>query len=423
MSIIEELEWRGAINQQTDEAGLKELVSQKQISVYCGFDPTGDSLHIGHLIPFMILRRFQLAGHQPVVLIGGATGSIGDPSGRTSERTLQSMEVIAQNVAKLTAQTQNLFRTEDEHLFAPKFVNNYDWTHSLSLLDFLRDFGKHFNVNQMLAKDVVASRLETGISFTEFSYQILQSLDFLHLFNNQDVQLQIGGADQWGNITAGLDLIRKKAGHEAKAFGLTIPLMLKSDGTKFGKSAGGAVWLDAEKTTPYEFYQFWLNQQDDDVIKFLKYFTFLTREEIEALEHEVATQPHLRTAQKRLAEEVTRFVHGQVALDEAVQITHALFTGDVSQLSVSQIEQGFKNMPQSTLPNTASNLAVWLVDAGIVKSRRESREFITNGAILINGHKISDVDYEISDKDAIGGKYIIVRRGKKNYHLVTLLAN
>ena len=420
MSIIEDLEWRGAINQQTDTDGLKKLTEKKSISLYCGVDPTGDSMHIGHLIPFMILKRFQLAGHNPVILIGGATGSIGDPSGRTSERTLQTMDTVNENARKLTHQMEKLFLENDTSAKNNyKVLNNYDWLSQLSLLDFLREYGKHFNVNTMLAKDIVASRLDTGISFTEFTYQILQSIDFHYLFKHHDVQLQIGGADQWGNITAGLDFIRRMEGSEAEAYGLTIPLMLKSDGTKFGKSAGEAIWLDPDKTTPYEFYQFWINQRDEDTPKFLKYFTFLSREEIEDLEKEIKEQPHLRKAQKRLAEEVTRFVHGQEALDDALAITNALFTGEVQNLTVQQIEDGFTNMPQFTAPKEVANLAIWLVDVGIVNSRRQSREFINNGAISINGNKITDTDYEISPEQAIGDKYIIVRRGRRNYFLVT----
>lgn len=420
LSIIEELEWRGAINQQTDAEGLKKLIETKSIGLYCGVDPTGDSMHIGHLIPFMVLKRFQLAGHKPVVLIGGATGSIGDPSGRTSERSLQTMDTVNENARKLAAQFDKLFLKGDVANSGFRVVNNYDWLSQISLLDFLRDYGKHFNINTMLAKDIVSSRLEVGISFTEFSYQILQSIDFAYLHKNHDVQLQIGGADQWGNITSGLDYIRRTQGHEAEVYGLTIPLMLKSDGTKFGKTAGGAVWLDPEKTTPYEFYQFWLNQADEDVVKFLKYFTFLSKEEINKLEESVKNEPHLRLAQKTLAEELTKFVHGEQELAEAVQITEALFSGDVQNLSEKQIEEGFKNMPQYEAKQETQNLAVWLVDTGIVNSRRQSREFITNGAISLNGNKITNVDYEVSTDDAIGGKYIIVRRGKKNYYLVTL---
>ena len=420
MNIIDDLMWRGAINQMTDEEGLRQLTQEKAVSLYCGVDPTGDSMHIGHLIPFMILRRFQLAGHRPVIVIGGATGSIGDPSGRTSERVLQTKEQVQHNVEKLTAQMKRLFLTSQEDQEAVRLVNNYDWTKELSLLDFLRDYGKHFNLNTMLAKDVVASRLEVGISFTEFSYQILQSIDFLQLFRKEDVQVQIGGADQWGNITAGLELIRKVEGAEARAYGLTIPLMLKSDGTKFGKSAGGAVWLDPEKTTPYEFYQFWLNQDDRDVIKYIKYFTFLEKEEIEALEVSVQEEPHKRQAQKRLAEEVTRFVHGEAALQDALKITNALFTGDVQQLNADEIEQGFKNMPTFETEKVEQNLATWLVDLGIEPSRRQSREDIQNGAISINGEKITDLEHVWTPEQSFEGRFVLVRRGKKKYFLVKL---
>ena len=420
MNIIDDLMWRGAINQMTDEEGLRQLTQEKAVSLYCGVDPTGDSMHIGHLIPFMILRRFQLAGHRPVIVIGGATGSIGDPSGRTSERVLQTKEQVQHNVEKLTAQMKRLFLTSQEDQEAVRLVNNYDWTKDLSLLDFLRDYGKHFNLNTMLAKDVVASRLEVGISFTEFSYQILQSIDFLQLFRKEDVQVQIGGADQWGNITAGLELIRKVEGAEARAYGLTIPLMLKSDGTKFGKSAGGAVWLDPEKTTPYEFYQFWLNQDDRDVIKYIKYFTFLEKEEIEALEVSVQEEPHKRQAQKRLAEEVTRFVHGEAALQDALKITNALFTGDVQQLNADEIEQGFKNMPTFESEKVEQNLATWLVDLGVEPSRRQSREDIQNGAISINGEKITDLEHVWTPEQSFEGRFVLVRRGKKKYFLVKL---
>lgn len=418
MNIIEDLQWRGAINQVTDAEGLARLVEEKKVALYCGVDPTANSMHIGHLIPYMILKRFQDYGHTPFVVIGGATGSIGDPSGRSTERVLQTMDTIHANAEKLTQQMTRLFNTGQEQRF--KIVNNYDWISQLSLLDFLRDYGKHFNINTMLAKDVVASRLETGISFTEFSYQILQSIDFHHLFVHHDIQVQIGGGDQWGNITAGLDFIRRMEGPQAEAYGLTVPLLTTADGQKFGKSAGNAIWLDPEITSPYDFYQFWINQQDADVVKLLKYFTFLSREEIQELEAEVANQPHLRVAQKRLAEEVTRFVHGQEALDEAQKITQALFTGDIQALTGDQIRQGLKEMPQLESTGEATNLPVWLVDTGILASRREARELVANGAIRINGQQIKDIDYNISVEDAIDGQYIVVRRGKKHYFLVTL---
>lgn len=421
MNIIDELEWRGAINQQTDEAGLRELISEKEIGVYCGIDPTGDSMHIGHLIPFMVLKRFQLAGHKPVILVGGATGSIGDPSGKSEERVLQSAEQVEENIQKLTAQVQKLFDAgKDEKSI--RLVNNLEWTGELTLLDFLRNVGKSFNVNTMLSKDIVASRLETGISFTEFTYQILQSIDFLHLYRNEDVQLQVGGADQWGNITAGLEFIRKQESAEAKAFGLTIPLLLKADGTKFGKTAGGAIWLDAEKTTPYEFYQFWLNQDDRDVVRYLKYFTFLSQDDINALAEQVETEPHKRAAQKTLAREMTLFVHGEEALADAEKITAALFSGEVKDLTAKQIEEGFKNMPTFEAPKEERNIVEWLVDVvGIEPSRRQAREDIKNGAISINGEKETDVEAIIKPENSFEQRFILVRKGKKKYFLVKLV--
>ncbi|WP_016740574.1 tyrosine--tRNA ligase [Brevibacillus brevis] len=418
VNIIDELEWREAVNQQTDAEGLRELTNEKAVSLYCGVDPTGDSMHIGHLIPFMVLKRFQLAGHRPVILIGGATGTIGDPSGRQSERSLQTLEQIQENVDKLTAQMKKLFITEGDNQI--RLVNNYDWTHKINVIEFLRDYGKNFSINTMLAKDVVSSRLESGISFTEFSYQILQSLDYLHLYKHEDVQLQIGGSDQWGNITSGLDLIRKKEGPEAKAFGLTIPLMLKADGTKFGKTAGGAIWLDPNKTTPFEFYQFWANTDDRDVVKYLKYFTFLSKEQIEELAEKVQSEPHKREAQKALAEEMTRFVHGEELLEQAKRITAALFTGDIKSLSADEIEQGFKEMPTFESTLETKNIVDWLVEIGIEPSKRQAREDITKGAISMNGERVTDLELEVTPSLAIGGRFIIIRKGKKNYSLVKL---
>ncbi|MYV06147.1 MULTISPECIES: tyrosine--tRNA ligase [Furfurilactobacillus] len=412
MNIIDELKWRGAINQTSDEEGLRELTDKKSIGLYCGIDPTGDSMHIGHLIPFMILKRFQLAGHKPVIVIGGATGSIGDPSGKKSERVLQTMDQVHHNQEALRGQMVKLFG-EDQF----RLVNNYDWLSKLSLLDFLRDYGKLFNVKTMLNKEVVASRLEVGISFTEFTYQILQSIDYLTLYREQDVQLQIGGGDQWGNITAGLDLIRRVEGPETPVFALTIPLLLKSDGTKFGKSEGGNVWLDPEKTTPYEFYQFWLNQDDNDVVKFLKYFTFLDEDEINDLAEQVKKEPWKRAAQRRLAEEVTKFVHGDAALKQAEKITQALFSGDVKELSADEIEQGFKAFPSVETTGAIQNIVDFLADSGIEKSRRQAREDVTNGAITINGDKQSSVDADVDPKSMFDGKFVIVRRGKKRYFL------
>ena len=412
MDILNELEWRGAINQVTDEEGLRKLTSEGKIALYCGTDPTGDSLHIGHLIPFMILKRFQLAGHHPVIIIGGGTGAIGDPSGRKSERQLQTMDQVHHNEEALTAQMKKLFGTENFTI-----VNNYEWLSKISLLDFLRDYGKLFNINTMLNKEVVASRLDAGISFTEFTYQILQSVDFLHLYRHNDVQLQIGGSDQWGNITAGIDLIHKVEGPDTKVYGLTIPLMLKADGTKFGKTAGGAIWLDPEKTSPYEFYQFWIIQDDRDVIKYLKYFTFLSKEEIDDLAEKVEKEPWKREAQRRLAQEVTKFVHGQEAVEEAERISKALFSGDVTDLSVAEIEQGFKNMPSVDVENKKENIVLWLTDNGIESSRRQARQDVSSGAIRINGEKVDDVDAEIDPQAHFDGKFVIVRKGKKHYYL------
>lgn len=307
---------------------------------------------------------------------------------------------------------EKLFGTENFTI-----VDNYDWLSKLSLLDFLRDYGKLFNVNTMLNKEIVASRLEVGISYTEFTYQILQSIDFLHLYKYNDVQLQIGGADQWGNITAGTDLIHRQEGADAKVFGLTIPLMLKADGTKFGKTAGGAVWLDPERTTPYEFYQFWLNQDDRDVVRYLKYFTFLDRAEIEALAEKVATEPEKREAQRRLAQEVTKFVHGEQAVVEAEHISKALFSGDVTALTAEEIEQGFRDVPSVDVTAEKANIVQWLVDTKIEPSKRQAREDVTNGAITVNGERIREVEFELDPTAAFDGRFVIVRRGKKRYFL------
>ncbi|MCI1247895.1 MAG: tyrosine--tRNA ligase [Megasphaera sp.] len=413
MNIVDELSWRGAVNQMTDEEGLRKLTEDKSISLYCGVDPTGDSMHIGHLIPFMMLKRFAMAGHHPYVVIGGGTGVIGDPSGRKTERQLQTIEKIHDNAEKLKAQFRHLFGDETNI----SFVNNYDWLNQINLLDFLRNYGKLFSINIMLAKEVVASRLEAGISFTEFTYQILQAIDFEHLYMNHDVQLQIGGADQWGNITSGIDMIHKMHGSDVEVYGLTIPLMLKSDGTKFGKTAGGAIWLDPEKTSPFEFYQFWLNQDDADVIKYLKYFTFLSQEEINSLAEAVQNEPEKRLAQRRLAEEVTRFVHSPEALKEAQNITEALYHGSIADLSEHELEQAFGKMPTVDVSNEEKDVVTWLVDSGIYKSKRQAREDVNNGAVTINGIKVQSVDESVHPHKNSNGKYVIVRKGKKKYTL------
>ena len=411
MDILEDLKWRGAINQCTDLDGLRELLKTKKISLYCGTDPTGDSLHIGHLIPFIMLKRFQLAGHHPYILIGGGTGFIGDPSGRKTERQLQNSDQVQHNKEALTKQMIKLFGTENF-----KIVDNYDWLSKISLLDFLRDYGKSFNVKTMLSKEAVASRLKNGISFTEFSYQILQSVDFLYVNNTEDIQLQIGGADQWGNLTNGVDLIHSKKLNE-KAFGLTIPLMLKADGTKFGKTAGGAVWLDAKKTSPFEFYQFWLNQDDRDVVKYLKYFTFLSHEEIDDLAEKVKTEPQKREAQRRLAEEVTKFVHGEEAMKQAEKMSNILFKGDIQDLSVEELKQAFEKVPSVEISSKPVNVIDWLVQTEIEPSKRQAREDVNNGAITINGQKISDESFVVDPSTNFDGQYVVARKGKRNYFL------
>lgn len=414
--ILDDLKWRGAINQQTDEEGLRQyLAKHDDLKLYCGVDPTGDSLHIGHLIPFMILKRFQMAGYHPVIVIGGGTGMIGDPSGRSTERVLQTKEQMDHNQACLTAQMKKLFGTENFQI-----VNNADWLGKMNLINFLRDYGKNFQVNMMLNKESVVKRLKNGISFTEFSYQILQAIDFYTLNKNYGVQMQIGGADQWGNITDGINLIHRLSGPDTPAFGLTIPLMLKSDGTKFGKSAGGAVWLDPEKTSPYEFYQFWINQDDRDVVKYLKYFTFLNRAEIEDLAQKTAQEPWKRAAQKKLAAEVTKFVHGEAGLQEAQMITDALFSGDIKSLSVKQIEQGLKNAPSAEAADESKNIVDFLVDTKIESSKRQAREDIKNGAIYVNGDRQRDIDFDVDPDSAFEGKYVIIRKGKRKYTLVKI---
>ena len=322
MNLLKDLEWRGITYQQTDEEGLKTLLEKEKISIYCGIDPTADSMHIGHLLPFLTLRRFQKQGHRPLVLVGGATGLIGDPSGKSEERKLQTVEDIQHNAESIKNQLKSIFDFEGDN--GAVMVNNFDWIGPMDMVTFLRDFGKHIGVNYMLAKDTISSRLETGISYTEFTYTILQAMDFNHLYENYNCKLQIGGSDQWGNITTGLELIRRTREEESKAFGFTIPLVTKADGTKFGKTESGAIWLDPEKTSPYEFYQFWINTADADVVKYLKYFTFLGHEEIEALAETVETEPHLRKAQKTLAEEMTKLIHGEEALAQAIKITEAL---------------------------------------------------------------------------------------------------
>ncbi len=393
--LIEDLKWRGLIYQQTDEQGIEDLLNKEQVTLYCGADPTADSLHIGHLLPFLTLRRFQEHGHRPIVLIGGGTGMIGDPSGKSEERVLQTEEQVDKNIEGISKQMHNIFEFGTDH--GAVLVNNRDWLGQISLISFLRDYGKHVGVNYMLGKDSIQSRLEHGISYTEFTYTILQAIDFGHLNRELNCKIQVGGSDQWGNITSGIELMRRMYG-QTDAYGLTIPLVTKSDGKKFGKSESGAVWLDAEKTSPYEFYQFWINQSDEDVIKFLKYFTFLGKEEIDRLEQSKNEAPHLREAQKTLAEEVTKFIHGEDALNDAIRISQALFSGDLKSLSAKELKDGFKDVPQVTLSNDTTNIVEVLIETGISPSKRQAREDVNNGAIYINGERQQDVNYCFSTR-------------------------
>lgn len=413
--LIEDLKWRGLIYQQTDEQGIEDLLNKEQVTLYCGADPTADSLHIGHLLPFLTLRRFQEHGHRPIVLIGGGTGMIGDPSGKSEERVLQTEEQVDKNIEGISKQMHNIFEFGTDH--GAVLVNNRDWLGQISLISFLRDYGKHVGVNYMLGKDSIQSRLEHGISYTEFTYTILQAIDFGHLNRELNCKIQVGGSDQWGNITSGIELMRRMYG-QTDAYGLTIPLVTKSDGKKFGKSESGAVWLDAEKTSPYEFYQFWINQSDEDVIKFLKYFTFLGKEEIDRLEQSKNEAPHLREAQKTLAEEVTKFIHGEDALNDAIRISQALFSGDLKSLSAKELKDGFKDVPQVTLSNDTTDIVEVLIETGISPSKRQAREDVNNGAIYINGERQQDVNYALAPEDKIDGEFTIIRRGKKKYFMV-----
>lgn len=414
-ALLEELSWRGLVYQQTDEEGIETLLNKEEVKIYCGADPTADSLHIGHLLPYLTLRRFQEAGHRPIVLVGGGTGMIGDPSGKSEERVLQTEAQVDKNVRGIQQQMEQLFDFNVEN--GPILVNNYDWLSQISLIEFLRDYGKHVGVNYMLGKDSIQSRLENGISYTEFTYTILQAIDFGHLNRVHDCKLQIGGSDQWGNITSGIELMRRMYG-VTEVYGFTIPLVTKADGKKFGKSESGTIWLDPEKTSPYEFYQFWINTSDDDVIKFLKYFTFLSKTDIEALEKSVVEEPHLRKAQTTLAEEVTRFIHGNDALAEAQRISQALFKGDLKSLSAEEIKAGFKDVPQVTLSNETTNIVDALVETKISSSKRQAREDITNGAIYINGERQQDLAYTLSSDDRYDDTFTIIRRGKKKYFMV-----
>ena len=407
MTLYEDLEYRGLVHSVTDESVIEKLNNGK-LKFYLGTDPTGDSLHVGHLLVFILAKRLEKYGHHPVLLIGGATGFIGDPK-PTAERKMLTKEQIDHNAECLYKQVKNLFNCE--------MVNNYDWISKIDLITFLRKYGKLFNVNYMINKETVKSRLDTGISYTEFTYQILQALDFEHLYEDKGVTLQIGGQDQWGNITSGLELIRKLHGVDTWAGGFTAPLFLKSDGTKFGKSEGGAVWLDPAKTSPYAFYQFWINTPDADVIRELKQFTFLEKEEIEELEVSFNSEPHLRKAQKALAREMTLMIHGEDALNEALKITDAIFSGDVTKLNQKEIEEAFKEDKVTTI-NSDTPIINLLVETGLAQSNSDARKLIQGGGISVNSIKVSDINFMVTKMDAIDGVYSFIKKGKKNHALV-----
>ena len=405
MGIYEELEWRGLIKDVSDPS-LKEKLNKGGMTFYIGTDPTGDSLHIGHFSSFLICKRLKDAGHHPILLVGGGTGLIGDPK-PDSERPMITYEQVNHNFNCLKAQAEKLFGFE--------VVNNYDWLKNISFIDFLRDYGKFFNVNYMLQKDIIARRLDEGITYTEFSYMIMQAMDFWYLNKHRNVELQVAGQDQWGNITAGIELIRRKEGKEA--YGFTMPLLTKSDGTKFGKTNGKAIWLDINKTSAYEMYQFFINSEDTKIIDYLKFLTFLSKEEIEELDKKNQEAPHLREAHQALAREVITFIHGRDAYDEAVKISHALFSGDIKALTAKEIEMGFGDLPSINLHDNLT-LVDALIEASLAKSKREAREFIQNGAVSLNGDKCQDLEHILSTSDAIEGKFIVIRRGKKLYALI-----
>ncbi|MCJ0583601.1 tyrosine--tRNA ligase, partial [Enterococcus cecorum] len=408
--LFQELKERGLVYQTTDEDALVKHLNEESVKLYVGFDPTADSLHIGHLLPILMLRRFQQHGHVPIALVGGGTGMIGDPSFKDQERQLNTLETV-QNWSQSIKNQLSRFIDFDNEENPAIIANNYEWLGKLSMIDFLRDVGKNFTINYMMSKESVKRRIETGISYTEFAYQLLQAYDFLKLYDNYGCLLQLGGSDQWGNITSGIELMRRE--RDVQGFALTMPLITKADGTKFGKSEGNAVWLDAEKTTPYEFYQFWINTDDRDVIKFLKYFTFLSLDEIAEIEKEFTAAPETRVAQKALAKEMTTLVHGKEAYEQAVHISQALFSGNIKELSVSEIKQGFKGVPSYTVPQDADlKLLEVLVASGLVQSKRQAREDLQNGAIYINGDRVQDLEYQLSDEDKIGD-IVVLRRGKK----------
>ena len=404
MNLYEDLKWRGLIQDISDEALIDKL-NNESLTFYIGTDPTADSMHIGHYSSFLISKRLAKAGHKPILLVGGATGLIGDPK-PTAERPMISKEEVEKNFRGLKEQAERIFGFE--------VVNNYDWTKDINVIDFLRDYGKYFNINYMLAKDKVKSRLESGITYAEFSYMILQALDFMHLYETRGCTLQVAGSDQWGNITSGIELVRKKLGKEI--YGMVMPLVTDSNGVKFGKTEGNALWLDKNKTSSYELYQYLINLEDSMIIQYLKMLTFLSKEEIEELEVKNNENPHLREAHKALAREIITDLHGEEEYKKAVMMSEVLFTGEFKKLTKEEIEEVFKDYKKINVGNN-QNIVDLLINMGIASSKREAREFITSSAISINGEKINDLEYVINDNDFMYGEYIIVRRGKKNYYI------
>ena len=404
MTCYEDLKWRGLIQDISDEKLIDKL-NNESLTFYIGTDPTADSMHIGHYSSFLISKRLAKYGHKPILLVGGATGLIGDPK-PTAERPMISKEEVEHNIKGLTKQAEEIFGFE--------VVNNYDWTKDINVIDFLRDYGKYFNVGYMLGKDKVRSRMETGITYAEFSYMILQALDFMYLYEHKNCTLQVAGSDQWGNITSGIELIRKKLGKEA--YGMVMPLVTDSNGVKFGKTEGNALWLDKNKTSSYELYQYLINLEDSMIISYLKSLTFLTKEEIDELEKKHTEHPELREAHKALAREIITDLHGEESYNKAVMMSEALFTGKFNDLGKEEIEELFKDYEKYNI-KVGSNLIDVLIDIKAASSKREAREFVTGNAVSINGEKVTDLEYTISDKDFIDKKYIIIRRGKKNYYI------
>ena len=417
MHIFDELKERGLVFQTTDEEALRKALAEGNVSFYSGYDPTADSLHLGHLVPILVMKHLQLAGHKPYALVGGATGLIGDPSFKDTERSLQTKDTVEGWVRSIQAQVSRFLDFENGDNKA-EMVNNYDWFSGISFIDFLRDVGKYFTVNYMMSKESVKKRIETGISYTEFAYQIMQGYDFFELNRQYDVTLQIGGSDQWGNMTAGTEVLRRKADKTGHV--ITVPLITDATGKKFGKSEGNAVWLNADKTSPYEMYQFWMNVMDADAVRFLKIFTLLPLDEIEEIGKQFEAAPHERLAQKILAREVVTLVHGEEAYKEALNITEQLFAGNIKNLSVKELKQGLRGVPNYQVKTDDNlNIVEVLVTAGVVNSKRQAREDVQNGAIYVNGERIQDLNYTLTDADKLENELTVIRRGKKKYFVLT----